>query len=436
MTSDAGPVVLALRRISAATGLDRPVTYTLLTRAWQAVAGVVTIVLIAKNFTPEVQGFFYTFASLVALQIFLELGLNVVIVNRASQEWGLMQFVSRWYAALSVLFIGLVGVAGYLFLRQSPQGPAGWEWPWFSLVVLVGVQLWLTAALALLEGCNQVATVNRFRLWQAVAEAVTAWGLLAAGTGLWVAVGAAFIKVAAGVLLLATLYRKFIASLLATDAEGRFSWKTDIWPLQGRIAAQASVNYFAFSLYTPVMFHYHGASVAGQMGMTLQIVNVIHMIAMAWVLPKQAVFGMYAAKREYPQLDAVWGRALKHATTVNIVASSGVLLCVAALMHIDAAMASRLLPLLPVALFLAANVLQQVSYCQAIYLRAHAREPLLAVGVSGGLYMGTMVWWLGSLYGALGAAAASILVTLSFSFPVTALVWHRLRHAWHSEPRH
>jgi hypothetical protein len=111
--------VLALRRISAATVLDRPVTYTLLTRAWQAVAGVVTIVLIAKNFTPEVQGFFYTFASLVALQIFLELGLNVVIVNRASQEWsrldlddagrvtgehvarcrlaGLMQFVSRWY---------------------------------------------------------------------------------------------------------------------------------------------------------------------------------------------------------------------------------------------------------------------------------------------------------------------------------------------------
>ena len=45
------------------------------------VAGIVTAVLIFINFSRQVQGYYYTFAAVIALQTFFELGLNVVVVN-------------------------------------------------------------------------------------------------------------------------------------------------------------------------------------------------------------------------------------------------------------------------------------------------------------------------------------------------------------------
>jgi len=62
-----------LRRLREKAGLDRAVVLTLFTRAWQAIAGAISLLLIAKFFPPETQGFYYTFLSLLDLQIFIEL---------------------------------------------------------------------------------------------------------------------------------------------------------------------------------------------------------------------------------------------------------------------------------------------------------------------------------------------------------------------------
>jgi|ETNmetMinimDraft_28_1059901.scaffolds.fasta_scaffold369588_2 hypothetical protein len=58
-------------------GLDRAVIYYALLRIFQALGGVVSILFIAWFFTEELQGYYYTFASLVAFQAFLELGLYI-----------------------------------------------------------------------------------------------------------------------------------------------------------------------------------------------------------------------------------------------------------------------------------------------------------------------------------------------------------------------
>src|SRR5690606_18580569 len=71
----------AFRRLAARLEVDRAVAYGVLVRLWQVLAGPVTLVLIAHHFTPELQGFYYTFGSILALQSFLELGFYVVILN-------------------------------------------------------------------------------------------------------------------------------------------------------------------------------------------------------------------------------------------------------------------------------------------------------------------------------------------------------------------
>jgi hypothetical protein len=68
------------------TGLDRGIGFTLLARGWSSLAGVGTLTLIARFLSPAEQGYYYTFYSLVALQIVFELGFSVVILQTASHE--------------------------------------------------------------------------------------------------------------------------------------------------------------------------------------------------------------------------------------------------------------------------------------------------------------------------------------------------------------
>src|SRR5215467_1733187 len=194
-----------LQRFLLKTAMDRPVMLALLGRSWQILAGPITLLLIAKFFTPEEQGFYYTFASLLALQSFIELGFSVVIINVASHEWAhlslseygrivgesdalsrlisLGRFAFKWYAFGSLIFILGVGSAGYVFLSRSEYSSIQWEAPWFALVVTTGFLLWGTPLTSILEGCNQVETINKFRLSQAIMGSLALWLTLGLGGG-------------------------------------------------------------------------------------------------------------------------------------------------------------------------------------------------------------------------------------------------------------
>src|ERR1035441_4566872 len=67
-------------------GLDRAVGFTVLARFWGSAAGLVTVLLIARFLSPAEQGYYYTFGSLVAMQMIFELGFSFVILQLASQE--------------------------------------------------------------------------------------------------------------------------------------------------------------------------------------------------------------------------------------------------------------------------------------------------------------------------------------------------------------
>ena len=141
--------------------IDRAVVFVLLNRGWQFLAGPITLLLIARSFSPEVQGFYYTFDSLLALQSFVELGFFLVIINVASHEWAslgldstgcivgepqalsrlvsLGRLIFKWYAVASAIFVVGVGTIGCVFFAQSSLPGILWQSPWLVLVVLTGL---------------------------------------------------------------------------------------------------------------------------------------------------------------------------------------------------------------------------------------------------------------------------------------------------------
>ena len=429
--------------------------FAVLSKVWSLFAAPITLLLISLYLKPEVQGLYYTFLSLVAMQSFVELGFCIVSTQFASHEWAglylddsgfisgderarqrlisLGRLVFKWYACASIIFVLLVGGGGYLFLSQSPDLGISWKGPWFSLMVVAGLQFWALPFLSLLEGCNQVHTIYRFRFVQGVFISLAMWMAMSLDFGLWMAIAGVGAGLIATLYLILIVYRKFFQPFFTFKPEQEIHWKEEIWPMQWRLALGGSMGYFMVSIYTPVMFHYHGPVVAGQMGMTWQLVTALGSLAMAWVATKVPRFGILVAKKNYTELDRFFFRT--SGISMGVISLGAVLLwlLVYGLNYFEHPLAQRLLSPLPFGLFIVGTVLGQIAQCQSAYLRAHKKEPFLLYSFVYGLLNGIVVWFLGSRFGAIGASVGYLSVMTLVSVPLGSYIWITCRRKWHAD---
>ena len=429
-------VLLAL---AGRLGIDRGVFYALLARGWRAIGGLISILLIAKFLTPETQGYYYTFQSLIALQVFVELGLVVVVVNVTSHEWAKLQLneegviigdlealsrlvsfgrkLASWYAVAAVVFVLLVASAGAWFLAQKGS-VEGWVAPWLFAVLLQAMLLWTAPFQALFEGCNQVVAIQRFQLWQGILTNVVLWICLATGAGLWSVAALIGSQVVSTMYYLGVRQRSFFLPFWYQPSGPRIDWRVEVWPMQWRLAVQGVVNYFVYSLYTPVVFHYHGAVEAGRFGMTWQVFTVLQVLGLAWVQTRVPRFGMLIAQRDFAGLDILWRHTAQLAVGVFALGMGGFLLFQIILNHFDVEFSRRLLGTEITLLLLPTGLLAMWVQCAASYWRAHKAEPLGFSAAIPGLLNGALVWWLGMNYGAGGAIAAYLIMLCLISTPL------------------
>src|ERR1700729_2168268 len=144
-------------------GLDRAVGFTVLARFWGSAAGLVTVLLIARFLSPAEQGYYYTFGSLVAMQMVFELGFSFVILQLASHERArlsistdyeitgdpiaharlasVIQKSVRWYSLAAVIMAGALLPAGFYFFsnHQHAGQPVSWQLPWCFAVLMAAL---------------------------------------------------------------------------------------------------------------------------------------------------------------------------------------------------------------------------------------------------------------------------------------------------------
>ena len=66
--------------------LDRKLIFSGANRFWTAGTGLVTALVLTQFLSPAEQGYYYTFLSLGALQIFVEMGLGYAVTQIAANE--------------------------------------------------------------------------------------------------------------------------------------------------------------------------------------------------------------------------------------------------------------------------------------------------------------------------------------------------------------
>ena len=456
-TDDSGSTLSWRARLRHWTGLDRAIGFTVLARLWSALAGVVSVLLIARFLTPYEQGYYYTFFSFMALQVIFELGFSFVVLQCAAHEHArlsitpdgtvdgdpiaharlasVLQKTMRWYAVAATLMVATLLPAGLYFFGRlgGTDVVVAWKSPWFLLVAATVVTFPLNPACAFVEGCGFVPQMARMRLIQALFGSVLAWTALAARHGLFspgLLIGAnAIVQLW---VLSRSKFRRLLTGLLRYDVtDQQVVWRNEIWPFQWRIAVTWLCSYFIWQMFNPILFALRGPVAAGRMGMSLSIASSIGAVGLAWMSTKAAPFGTMIARGETHKLDRLFFRTLWQSTALIAAAAAVIFFCLVTIVYILPRLAARVLSPWAFALLLLTTIMSHVVSSEALYLRAHKREPFLvqALTMSICISISTVV---------LARAAGANAVTIGYFLfgGVASLVWGTYlfvtkRREWH-----
>lgn len=435
--------------------MDQAIFFTLLGRSWSTLAGLITLWFIAGHLSHAEQGFYYTFSSILALQIVFELGMSYVVMQFASHEmanlaWtttgtiqgnevaksrlrSLVILTLRWYGVIAILIVLVILPAGWVFFTiNQNSADVTWHLAWAWLIFTAALSIFSTPIFAMLEGCGRVTDVARMRLIQGVVGSFSGWLVLSAGGGLL-----AMPVFNTGALIVAVLWlwfskREFFHDLLATKSQhGRISWRKEIWPFQWKIALSWLSGYFIFNLFTPVLFAYRGPVEAGQMGMSLTIANAIMAIPIAWMNTKAPFFGALIAKGDFQELDRLFFSTLSKSLGIMVFLAILISVVVFCLHFYGAKIASRVLEPHTFAILMLTTTIVYIGYAQATYLRAHKEEPFLGISVLSGLLVGVFSIPLAKSFGSLGLMMGYLGMTMVIGLVWGPWIFYSKRRAWY-----
>lgn len=390
------------QRVLSRIEIDAHIFATLLFRSWSVVAGGVTVLLIPLCLTSVQQGYYYTFASILALQVFFELGMGQVIVQIVAHEaahlhdvgdgrfhgpeerlarlGALRRFLSRWYAVATALFLVCVIALGLYFFQGHELPWQQWAGPWVLLVGATACNLVLSWRIAIIEGFSLVKEVGQLRLFQSMLGFTLMWVVLLAGGTLWVI---AIVPATAAAYSWVWLRRQPVRGILAPTpfAPSSLNWRTEILPFQWRIAVSWISGFFIFQLFSPLIFKYHGAIEAGRVGLGITIFNSVVTVSTSWVAAKVPVFGRLLAHGQGVEASSLF-RRLTVASMVFACTAASVLVVIAFEFERYHLQIANRLPAMPVLILLAvASIGNSFVLPAAIFMRAHKEEPLLASAV-------------------------------------------------------
>ena len=446
--------------ITQKLGVDKAIFFTLLSRGLQISTALFTVFFIAKNLSPEEQGFYYTFGSIVALQVFFELGLTSIITQFVAHEAShlklnsefkmegealyrsrlssLLKFCTKWYLIIAFLVFVALGTLGSIFFTKYSVDHKDIEWflPWILLAIGTAFNLLLSPITAFLEGLGKVKEVAQLRFVQQIIHPIVVWGGLSIGGKLFVSGADAFIRVfVVAIILIKSPFFKILKNIWIDSGVEKVLYMKEIFPYQWRIALSWVSGYFIFQLFNPVLFATEGAKVAGQMGMTLTALNGVQSLTQSWINTKVPKMSGLIAQKDYKNLDSLFAKTMKQMLLIGTLA----ILCFVAVIYLIQSqgitflgmdIGNRFLPIIPLSLMAWSSWTMVPISPWATYLRCHKKEPLLLNSVVMGILCCLSTVTLGYKYGLYGITigfAALRIISLSWiyhTYKTKKREWH------------
>jgi O-antigen/teichoic acid export membrane protein len=422
-------------------GLDGAIFYTVLARLIQAGGGVITLLFVAKNLTTEEQGYFYTFGSILAVQIFFELGLSTIITQFVAHEnakliWNkdltfngsdtsisrlssLLRFSMKWFFIISILLFFSLLFFGHSFFTRFGIDiiKVDWESPWILLSISTSLSLLISPMLSFFEGIGNVKEVSKMRLTQQILQLTLSISFFSLGFKLFSAPIASLISIFVVFFWLFSKKNKHILfSIWTKKGNEHIDYLKEIFPFQWKIALSWISGYFIFQLFNPVIFATEGPREAGQMGMTLAVLNGVISLSLSWVNTKITLFSDLIAKKEFTVLDRYFNTTLMQSFFIIFSILLILNLLVFSLQTFNLKLGDRFLPIGLFCLLSLSTLFNHVNSSWATYLRCHKKEPFLITSITIGILVTFSTLFLGKIYGIYGIISGYFILTMVGTF--------------------
>ena len=454
MVFNIGHVLLKLKN---SLGIDKAIGFTFIARLIQALGSISNLFLISLFLTKEEQGYFYTFTSLVAVQVFFELGLNSIIIQYTAHEVAhlkytkedfffgsdihlsrlssMLHFCVKVFSILSIILLIILNIIGYIFFNHYSltNTDVNWSSPWILLTLSTSLLLFINPILGFLQGLGRVKETSKILLYQQIITLVTTSIVLVCKGGLWTLGIANLLSVifvmiylffSDNLIILKNLYNKINI--------WRIEYKKEILPYQYKIALSWISGYLIFQLFNPVIFAYDGPIIAGKMGLTIAAFNGISVLGMSWISTKVPLFSSLISLKNNQLLDDTFKKSLSQLLVITFILIISFLLFVLLLNVLNIQLVSRFLPFTYLCLFAIITLVNQLIFSWATYLRCHKQEPYLINSIVGGLLTATSTLLFGKYFGYKGIVIGYFALTVFLGLPWAYKTYLSKKHEWYS----
>lgn len=447
-----------LQKIAKKLGIDKAIFFTSSARIVQGVGGIVSVLFVARYLNGIEQGFYFTFASILAIQVFFELGLNGIITQYVAHEASylvltgnkyegdekylsrmasLLHFCVKWYGFLASALFVILCATGFVFFSHyyQTEAPVDWLLPW--LVISFGTTLYfmLSPFIAFIQGLGKVKEVAKIRFIQQVTTMLVLWSGLLFGLKLYVGGVSTLVGIIILAYFISSKFLPLLRNIYNTKLTVRVSYREEIFPFQWKIALSWISGYFIFQLFNPVLFATGGAIIAGQMGMTLAVLNGIQVLANSWFSTKIPLYSGLIAQKEFQKLDIIFNRSLKQSVFISGLCLTIMFIGIYTIRHFSISLAGinigeRFLEFIPLLMMMIPLFTNNVIFSWATYLRCHKQEPFLLYSIVTGVLCGLSTIFMGKFFGVIGITTGYSFITLSL-FYWAYKIFKTRKYEWH-----
>lgn len=426
--------------------MDRAVGASSFTQLLRLVTGPVTMILIIRHLSPEEQGFFYSFAGVLGIQVFLEAGFAQSITQFSSREFGALRFnhrglligkpaalsrlrsifhkANRYYTAMAAVLTLALAFGGYLFFSSKPDHGVPWIIPWMVVSICAGIGFLLTPFWAVLEGCNRVAEISTYRLMMTLVGFGSSAIALSMNLGIHVTTWTSIVTVLFPIGYLLFRWNPFLRQILRPAGLEQISWGREIWGFQWRIAATWGFKYMLFPMTPALAFALAGPIVAGQVGLCYQLAFTGGVLGTVWTVTKLPYWGTLLAQGKVQEFRDDWKTASKKHIGVAILTQVGALFVIATLQIMGASFSNRFLSPLAFGGLALGMFFHSFWLVFSHYFRAKREEPFVVItGLASMVYIGTA--WLTSSLGDLSITYSFALANFGGAI-ASYLIWKKL----------
>ncbi|ROI02656.1 polysaccharide biosynthesis protein [Chryseobacterium sp. G0240] len=444
------------RNIIQKLGIDGALFFTLIYRGLQATGALFTIVFIAAFLNKEEQGYYYTFGSILAIQIFFELGITAIITQFVAHETAsvsfhnykmkgnplassrlssLLRFCINWFIIVCLLLFVTLIIVGFIFFNTfNTSSNINWQFPWVILCFSTAVNLFYIPLLAFIEGLGYIKIASKIKATQQFVLILTSILFLLLGLGLYASPIALLVSCAIPPLYILFSKIKLLLKQIWNDLSiYKVNYFKEIFPLQWKVAISWASGYFIYQLFNPIVFAKDGAEVAGRVGMSLAVINGILTISLSWMNIRIPQLSKLIAQRNFTELDIVFRKNFKNANFFSFLGLFISVVFIIILNYFSFSLGKRFLSVIPFCIMAFCAFINQFIGGLAIYLRCHKKEPLLIYSFVIAICTATFFMIVGSSNGLMGIVWSYFFITTFISLPWVIYIYITKKKQWHTQ---